>query len=178
MNEDKQQPVTVSDHVVHRADEAFWAAVAAAYPEVTTGDFGPLETAQVEAHERAAINLWLRYNHPGNARPLWVREFDEAYDVPAIVSDTLPDMSWHNDTCPSFGYFSSTADSERAVRLWVEHPDRTERETGENSARFTVIVYGDSGDTFTGHEGDDVTEALRVVAILRRLLGLGDEGRQ
>lgn len=178
MTEDKQ-PVTVSDHVLEQADIAFWAAVVAAFPDVTSGDFPPDLTHLVTEQKRAAVNYWLKLNHPANSDALWVREFGAEYAVPAVVEDALPDMSWHNDACPSFGYYTSTPDSERAVRLWVEHPDATKRETGEASKRYAVIVYGDNGDTFTGHEGDDVTEALRVVAILRRLLGfVGDEGRQ
>lgn len=173
--EDKQ-PVTVSDHVLEHADDAFWAAVVAAYPDATSGDFPPDATHAMSEQQRAAVNLWLKLNHPANADALWVREFGAEYDVPAIVAQTLADQSWHNDTCPSFGYFS-TGDSERAVRLWVEHPDPMKRETGFGSKRFTVLVYSDHGDTFTAHEGNDTAEALRVVAILCGLLGFDDRGQ-
>lgn len=75
-----------------RGDDAFWAAMASRFPEVTTGDLDPLMTHRLTIAEehavaewysenglspemnaalstalRTAANAWLDYNHPANA---------------------------------------------------------------------------------------------------------------
>lgn len=52
------------DDAADTALAALWDAVAAEYPEVTTGDFGPAETMEIERAVRTAMSLWLRYNRP------------------------------------------------------------------------------------------------------------------
>lgn len=50
--------------VVKDAQEAFWGAVAAGFPEVTTGDFPPDATFRFEDACRDTIKTWLEINHP------------------------------------------------------------------------------------------------------------------
>jgi hypothetical protein len=47
---------------VKRADEAFWAEVAAAFPEANTGDLSVEETLDLTVAERKVIGSWLRWN--------------------------------------------------------------------------------------------------------------------
>jgi hypothetical protein len=42
--------------------DAFWAAVAAQYPEVRTGDFPPWADMRLEAAVDEAIKVWIQYN--------------------------------------------------------------------------------------------------------------------
>jgi len=50
--------------VVSKADDAFWAEVAKAFPEVKTGDFPPDATSIFDDCEKKSIAVWLLYNHP------------------------------------------------------------------------------------------------------------------
>jgi hypothetical protein len=52
------------DAAVEKALEGMWGAVVVAYPECTTGDFGPLETTDIENVVRDVMQLWLYYNQP------------------------------------------------------------------------------------------------------------------
>lgn len=47
-----------------QATEAMWGGVVKAYPEVTTGEFGPGETIELEQMIRGMLTLWLIYNRP------------------------------------------------------------------------------------------------------------------
>ena len=47
----------------------------------------------------------------------------------------IEDLSWRNDTCPSFGQVMM--DGELYVRCFVEHPDPLLRECG-SAARFSL----------------------------------------
>ena len=44
------------------ADAAFWAAVAAAYPEATTGDLDPGTTLAFDATSERAVQTWVELN--------------------------------------------------------------------------------------------------------------------
>ena len=50
------------DAAVESAESAFWADVAANYPEAKTGDFSPEAAVALEAVLRTAIVLWLEWN--------------------------------------------------------------------------------------------------------------------
>lgn len=52
------------NEAVDAAQEAFWAVVAQKFPEVTTGDFSPLDTVQFKTACDVAVEMWLTYNHP------------------------------------------------------------------------------------------------------------------
>lgn len=91
----------------------------------------------------------------------WVTEFGPAYAVPAqILEAGLADESWHNDACPAFYYlFNAPNVEETDLVLYVEHPDRAQRElSGEG--RF--MVSDPNGETVY-YEGDDVTAALEAL---------------
>lgn len=95
----------------------------------------------------------------------WKYEHGPEYDVPAAILEAAPDMSWHNDACPSFGV---TDDEARiTVCIWVEHPDKDQRETGSEH-RFSVTLYTETEDHDAKYEGDDVDEAIRVYQELVR----------
>jgi hypothetical protein len=65
-------------------------------------------------------------------KPTWRSEFSDEFAVPSeiealVAAGELADLSWHNDTCPSFGW-SSDRDSEQDLRIWVDHPEEGKRE--------------------------------------------------
>ncbi len=76
----------------------------------------------------------------------WVKEFGREYDVPlaiqSIVNDGISqDLSWHNDTAPSFGFINDAPGTTALdIRLWVDHPDPSEREKPK-SDRYAVQVF-------------------------------------
>jgi hypothetical protein len=50
--------------VVEEALEAFWASVASAYPEATTGDLTPGAEFPLKKAATAAVEEWVEYNVP------------------------------------------------------------------------------------------------------------------
>ena len=46
------------------ADLAFWSAIAKAFPEVRTGEFPPDAAFAFIYAQRAALKVWLEWNHP------------------------------------------------------------------------------------------------------------------
>ena len=46
------------------AELAFWATVAAAFPEATTGDFDPPELARLGDEFKGAVESWVMFNIP------------------------------------------------------------------------------------------------------------------
>jgi len=103
----------------------------------------------------------------------WQWEHGAEYAVPDEILNAadLADLSWRNDTCPSFGRTVTDPVSGDAhdVRLWVEHPDPEQRESGGLGERFVVnyqpwsavpvvgLTIVDYGDLYAG---DDVHAAL------------------
>lgn len=73
----------MADDLMERAQEAFWAVVAAAHPEITTGDFGPLETIQFNQACETAIQQWVEGNRPASPPP--ERAYIVTVDVPVMV---------------------------------------------------------------------------------------------
>jgi hypothetical protein len=68
--------------------------------------------------------------------PKWSLEFGEEFRCPALP-EGFEDFSWHNDDLPSFG-FCDEKTGEELVRLWIDHPIRSERVDGYDGARFVV----------------------------------------
>lgn len=98
----------------------------------------------------------------------WKSEFGEEYDVPTEISEALPDTSWHNDACPSFGETIVGVTDNHDLKIWVEHPDVDLRDSG-SEYRFLVMYNPWSDvpvpgleDSWEVYEGDDVNKALRV----------------
>lgn len=75
---------------------------------------------------------------PAPVKALWIAEFGESFAVPASIANhpNLIDVSWHNDTHPSF----QAEGNPRDVRLWVDHVDPSQREIRE-SVRFCVFDH-------------------------------------
>ncbi len=116
----------------------------------------------------------------------WRTEQGEQFAVPDCVSkaEGIRDLSWHNDTCPSFGMYLEDPPVE--LRIWAEHPDPDLRES-LSEHRFIVIAnsHGDAGDELIteagiphagrsefGHGTDDAAEAVLVfMEFARRIYG-------
>lgn len=71
----------------------------------------------------------------------WMTEFNPSYQLPAMPQGMV-DTSWHNDVCPSYARLRE--DGSDALRIWIEHPDKTQREYDEQK-RFMVVTYGAEG---------------------------------
>ncbi|MHB8254133.1 MAG: hypothetical protein ACYDEV_10660 [Acidiferrobacter sp.] len=54
-------------NAIQSADTAFWAAIAKAFPEVTTGDISPMKHFLFPRAQKEAIEAWLLANHPSRA---------------------------------------------------------------------------------------------------------------
>ena len=52
------------EKLLYKADDAFWAVIAEAFPEATTGDFPPDATLNWHEAIEKAIRIWLFYNMP------------------------------------------------------------------------------------------------------------------
>jgi len=96
----------------------------------------------------------------------WLKEFDAQWDVPQPIEaiagwERCSDLSWHNDTAPSFGWINED-DAQEWIRLWVNHPDPDQREF--DCERYQVIhCFGDVNgveDTVAHYEGSDVDAAI------------------
>lgn len=103
----------------------------------------------------------------------WIYEHGEQYDIPTTITQAegIEDLSWHNDACPSFGrYVEGPTGDSHDLRIWCEHPDEDQRETG--CARFFVGYQPWSNEPVPEleqfadgapiYEGDDAAEALAI----------------
>jgi hypothetical protein len=129
---------------VEKACEGMWDAVSRAYPEVTTGDFGPGETLTIEQAIRGAVKLWLHYNRPDEGLAPTLQAAHQIVEVRreqaierltplALVvagqgSIALPDML-HDASCEYMGVQMNTRDftplsddhAERGLREYADH---------------------------------------------------------
>ena len=98
----------------------------------------------------------------------WKRAFGGAFkgtgggvfEIPGFIIDlvdhnVIKDFSHHHDASPSFGF--DHPDSETEVRLWVDHPMESLRETG--GTRF-VVSTGGLGGPDNSWEFDELEAAL------------------
>lgn len=107
---------------------------------------------------------------------LWEDEFGASYAVPRWFEEhaDLTDSSWHNDVSPSFetGMAEKSYPQNARVRIWVEHPDPSQRESLSGS-RYWLQFTGE-GDDQNGISRycDDIwiveTDDLSVVDCLLR----------
>lgn len=110
----------------------------------------------------------------------WLDEFGPEFDCPDEITtlEGVEDLSWHNDTCPSFG--RAWLDGELTVRCWTDHPDPDKREMSA-LCRYSVVVHAGTPEAAAVAsqlteewefapivESDDPSEAARglVAAIL------------
>jgi hypothetical protein len=79
------------------------------------------------------------------------------FDVPESIIrlEGLEDMSWKNDTCPSFG--TQVMPDEIELRIWCEAPEYDDRQSGFDH-RFMVQAY-------THGTRLDITEAAGLPAL-------------
>ena len=47
---------------VENANQAFWASVAASYPEIKTGEMDPYEDLDIDTAMEKAVKHWVHYN--------------------------------------------------------------------------------------------------------------------
>jgi len=73
----------------------------------------------------------------------WNEEFGAGWAPPREISELegVEDMSWHNDTMPSFG--KEVGPNGALVRLWSDHPDRDLRES-DSELRYSVTFDGEA----------------------------------
>ena len=86
----------------------------------------------------------------------YLTEFEDIFEIPSVIRDAegIEDMSWHNDTCPSFG--RELRDGS-VIKIFCEHPDPEQRDSGSDG-QFIVYYDGDVDEPVW--EGDDPNEAL------------------
>jgi hypothetical protein len=91
----------------------------------------------------------------------WRIEFGESWDVPSEITDRLMDISWHNDTMPSFAFLTwEVPEGHYCWKVWVDHPDREQREH-MSGCRFIVEEYCPDGSPGADVlETDDLAELL------------------
>jgi hypothetical protein len=95
----------------------------------------------------------------------WSDEFGHDYEVPRFLSflankKILEDSSWHNDISPSFSLYRESGERSQEVRLWVDHPFMSARETG--GQRYVLVVNTDNDQVFESNT-DDLDDALAVL---------------
>lgn len=101
----------------------------------------------------------------------WDNEFGSDFEVPGFISflvkkKIVEDLSWHNDVSPSFGVYLES--NERMVRLWVDHPFKSQRET--EGYHFVVTDGAASSENDFELETDDLEKALE--ALFKQLAAL------
>jgi hypothetical protein len=81
------------------------------------------------------------------------QEFGENFELGFELSDYpfLIDKSWHNDACPSFMFkakidsdSSGLEDSSQYLVLWVDYPNKEERENTTTS-RYSIVTATNLG---------------------------------
>ena len=103
-------------------------------------------------------------------------EFGDKYEIPGFITwlvknRYLEDMSWHNDTSPSFGVTGNIrgTNSQGEVRIFVEHPFQSHRQY--QGKRFMVLTgtdsVGENQETWEFNELEDALQKLFEVIISR-----------
>jgi hypothetical protein len=93
------------------------------------------------------------------ASPLWAAEHGRSFDVPDVITThpQIRDVSWHNDASPSFAV-GDTLET-RDVRLWVAHPEPSEREA--EGRRYSV--YDADNDQLLFESDTDADGAVNAL---------------
>lgn len=98
-------------------------------------------------------------------------DFGPGFAVPDDVPTTFVDDSWDVDTCPSF--INAPANQ----KLWIEHPDRDQREDQDpGMKRFTLTDADDRSQVI--FETDDWDEMKRFISQKSASSKTADEGVQ
>ena len=101
---------------------------------------------------------YVNLDPPAGAYPLTAREFPN-YPIASLppIPDGWQEMSWHNDTAPSFGIMHPD-DNRPLLQVYVDYPDPTMREFPDTDYRYVLIV-GDSRDVTTSNDWDTILAA-------------------
>lgn len=106
--------------------------------------------------------------------PRYRREFAEFGLLDIVIPEGFEDVSWHNDSCPSF------ACDALGVYLFVDYADRSMSDFPKNK-RFSlvrgevedgVMVHADAGEDATLAHTDDFQEVLAVISARRQEISL------
>ena len=86
-------------------------------------------------------------------------EFPDFPDLDIVLPHGFADRSWHNDLCPFYAHKNGE------IGLFVDHPDRAEREI-PNSARFVLVRMKNGQHVDAEHllATDDYAEILTRIA--------------
>lgn len=88
-------------------------------------------------------------------------EFPDFGDVDVTIPDGFQDLSWHNDTCPSFGMeLPGYPESDpRWIRVFIDYADKTKSEHPDNP-RFLAVVDGELGSEPATQLASDAWKAV------------------
>lgn len=86
-------------------------------------------------------------------------QFPASFQVPQWVHQLpqVEDISWGNDSSPSFAFVGSDPDDENYIRLWVDAEDPEER---ENSAGRFAITVGDNAEIVWSSEDEAAAQQV------------------
>jgi hypothetical protein len=94
----KKKDYKVTDDILDSAVQAFFQQLAADFPDIKTGDFGPYETTMFEKAALTAAQQWVEANKP---RPIafsnGYRVITNVDELPSEVRDTWMDEFDHVD---------------------------------------------------------------------------------
>ena len=76
------------------------------------------------------------------AIPLYQKEFGTGFELGIVVPEYFKDVSYHNDTCPSFHYWKGN----RGLRLLVDWKDRNQREEPHYTRYNLSLIQGQEDD--------------------------------
>jgi hypothetical protein len=99
----------------------------------------------------------------------WQSEFGEGYNPGPEVLEALArygyeDESWHNDASPRFMKklpSLPTTSGERILVLWVDHPDKDQREV--QGKRYTFVIEDSDDEKVVLYEAEDMGAAARFI---------------
>ena len=106
----------------------------------------------------------------------WEIEFEPSFKVPEEILrlvdlGVLEDSSWHNDVAPSFTA-ALPGGEDMHIRLWVDHPNRKEREGSGD--RYWLNVYEGAThivDVFGSEELRPVLAVLKYMIVVNNAKG-------
>lgn len=117
----------------------------------------------VDGDNAADCRLWGEAWAIAKASDLTARNFElEFPDYPAADMPVMPegfeDVSWHNDTCPSF------LNEDEGLIIFADYADVQKRETQEPYPRFTIGVWDNGSTGETVAESNDFADIIAAIA--------------
>ena len=97
------------------------------------------------------------------------KNYFSEFDVPAqFDSPMFFDCSWGNDCCPSFVIKDSMIGEECSIKIWVDHVDPEERESG-SPKRYSIARETPFFESQTLLQTDDMKEIFSWILINNRV---------